>query len=30
MMAVLRAKAGYDVLLIDADPQGTASTFVSS
>lgn len=26
-LAVLRAKAGHDVLLIDADPQGTASVF---
>lgn len=26
-LAVMRAKAGYDVLLIDADVQGTASTF---
>ena len=26
-LAVIRARAGRDVLLVDADPQGTASTF---
>ena len=26
-LAVMRTRAGHDVLLIDADPQGTASTF---